>query len=57
MTREEFDRQEWRKGMMAQFGLLTYEIVSVDFDEYKLLLWDLNQMGDRVKCEYVKLIP
>lgn len=57
MTREDFDLQEWRKGMMAQFGLLTYEIVSVDFDEYKLLLWDLNQMGDWAKCEYVKLIP
>ena len=56
MTREQFDSQKWRKGMRARYGLLTYDVVSVDFGEYTLLLWDANGRGEWVKCEDVEIL-
>lgn len=56
MTRQEFDRHPWHKGMSGKFELLGYEIAGVDFETYRLLLLNLNQMSRWVNCESVQLI-
>jgi hypothetical protein len=58
MTREEFNNTHFGANMKAVFGGVTHDVISVDFTEGLLGLFDTNYLDDIfwVYCEYVELV-